>query len=189
MVQFGASVNQTKIWARSLAWVFVAGILSLPAQAKLDDKDLFDRMVLDPTLKTFTKLIVKAGMVEALKADGPFTVFAPNDAAFAKVPPTTINAWMRDKALLRKMLNNQIVASKLLTKDLKDGTLKTLSGVSFQVFAKVTVPITPISFGGAKVLTPDSECSNGILNIIGSMPVPMPPPAPVPATKPVKPPK
>lgn len=169
MVQFSASVNQTKIWARSMAWVFVAGLLSLPAQAKLDDKDLFDRMVLDPTLKTFVRLIVKADMIEAIKAEGPNTIFAPNDAAFAKLSPQTLEALKKDKALLRKTLNLHIVSGKVLTRDLKTGTLKTLSGGVLQVTLKVSVPPVLPTIGGAKFVTPDAECSNGVLQVVDAI--------------------
>ena len=126
-----------------------------------DDKDIIDRLVLDPTLKTFTKLLAKTGLLETLKSEGPFTVFAPNDAAFARVPQSTMDAWKKDKALLRKMLSYHIVAGKLTTKDFKEGSLKTLSGEVLAI--KVAGGLT---INGRGILTPDIATSNGTIHTV-----------------------
>ena len=134
-----------------------------------DDKDLIDRLVLDPTLKTFTKLIAKAGMIEMLKGDGPYTIFAPNDAAFAKVPPLALQALTKDKALLRRTLNFHIVSGKIVAKDFKEGPLKTLAGDPLMVKLKGSLTIN-----GAKIVTPDTLASNGTIHIVSTVLLPLP---------------
>ena len=134
-----------------------------------DDKDLFDHLVLDPTLKTFTGLIVKAGMVEALKAEEPITLFAPNDAAFAKLPTATLDALKKDRALLRKTLSYHLLNGKLLTKDLKEGNLKTQSGDFLVIKVKVG---TTTTVNGQRIMTPDIETSNGVIHVVGTVMTP-----------------
>ena len=153
-------------------------LLATPLLARpVDDKDLVDRLVLDQNLKTFTKLIARAGLIEQLKSDGPYTIFAPNDAAFAKVPPATMDTWKKDKALLRKALSYHIVASKLLDKDFKSGPLKTLSGESLAIYVRgrvgigtgvVLAPPTSFIVNGLKPLLTDIPASNGTIHIVST---------------------
>ena len=140
------------------------------AQKGGEEKDVIDQLVLNPDLKTFTKLVTKAGLIETLKADGPFTIFAPNDAAFARIPSATLEAWKKDKNLLRKALSYHIVPGKFLTKDFKEGPLKTLSGET------LTIKLTPfLTINGAKLVTPDGAASNGTIHTIGAVLTPTKP--------------
>jgi uncharacterized surface protein with fasciclin (FAS1) repeats len=142
-------------------------LLSLTVSARLDDKDLIDRLVLDPSLKTFTKLVTKAGLIELLKADAPLTVFAPNDAAFAKLPPGALDALMKDKFLLRKTIGLHILTGKLLVKDFKEGSTKTLSGdlLPFKFKGGLTI-------GGAKIMVSDIPASNGTIHVVNMVLMP-----------------
>ena len=78
------------------------------------------------SLKTFNALVAEAGMTETLKAAGPYTVFAPSDAAFKAVPAKTLDALKADKALLKSVLSYHIVPSRMASKDVKPGNVKTL---------------------------------------------------------------
>jgi uncharacterized surface protein with fasciclin (FAS1) repeats len=142
----------------------------------VDDKDLIDRIVLDPTLKTFTKLVARAGMIEKLKSDGPFTILAPNDAAFAKLPVGTLDALLKDRAQVRKFVLLHVVSGKLMVKDLKEGALKMMSSDSITVKLNGTIkPKGVPTVSGAKILVPDVASSNGILHVIVAILVPAPP--------------
>ena len=132
-----------------------------------DDKDLIDHLVLEPSLKTFTKLIAKAGLIETLKGDGPYTIFAPNDAAFTKLGAVALQALTKDKALLRRTLNFHIVSGKILAKDFKEAPLKTLNGDPLTVKLKGSLTIN-----GAKIVTPDTLATNGTIHIVNTVLVP-----------------
>jgi uncharacterized surface protein with fasciclin (FAS1) repeats len=134
-----------------------------------EEKDAFDKMVLDPTLKTFVSLIVKAGMVEAFKVEGPITIFAPNNAAFERLPLATLESLKRDKALLRKTLSFHIVTGKLLTKEMKEGPLKTL--LTDMLTIKLRPGLTP-TINGTRMMTPDIESSNGTMHVVGVVFIP-----------------
>ena len=174
MVQINACLNQNITQVRKVGLFIFCMALAVSVSARSEEKDIFDKMVLDPNLKTFTGLIVKAGMVEALKAEGPITLFAPNDAAFSKLPTATLDALKKDRALLRKTLSYHLLNGKLLSKDLKDGNLKTQSGDSLVI--KVKVGVTT-NVNGQRMVTPDIETSNGVMYVVGTV---MTPPAKLP---------
>ncbi len=146
---------------------FVACLLPgllLASPVRADDKDLVDRLILDPSLKTFTKLIAKAGLIEMLKGDGPYTIFAPNDAAFAKMSPAALEALMKDKALLRRTLNFHVVSGTVLAKDFKEGPLKTMAGDALTIKLK-----SGLTVGGVKVVLADVVARNGVIQVVGSV--------------------
>lgn len=164
MVQINATLNQNVTRVRKICLLVAAIGFATLAFARTEDKDIMDKLVLDPSMKTFTNLIVKAGLVEAIKAEGPITVFAPNDAAFAKLPPGTLEAWKKDRTLLRKILNSHIVAGKLLSKDMKEGATKTLSSEPLAI--KLRTGLTP-TINGTRMTLPDIEASNGAMHVVG----------------------
>ena len=141
--------------------VIVATALAISVSARLDDKDLVDRMVLDPSLKTFTRLFARSGLVETLKSDGPFTIFAPNDLAFSKVPPAVMTSLLADKVFLRKFVSSHIVKGKVLAKDFKEGSLKSLSGEPIVFKFK-----GGLGLNGTKIITPDIPAANGTIHIV-----------------------
>lgn len=169
MVQISSPLNQTKIRQMKVGFLFVACWLSTIGLVQREDKDIMDKLILDPNLKTFTNLIVRAGLVETIKAEGPLTVFAPNNAAFAKLPAATMTALMKDKTLLRKTVTYCIFGGKVMTKDIKDGTLKMQSTDLLTISVKVGLPTT---VNGQKIVTPDIETSNGIIHVVGSVLIP-----------------
>jgi uncharacterized surface protein with fasciclin (FAS1) repeats len=128
----------------------------------------------DPQFSTLVSLVKKAGLVSALSGPGKLTVFAPNNAAFAKVPKATLTALGKDKALLRAVLTYHVVkgavpASKVVTLDGKK--VKTLNG------ATVNVRITgktkkSVYLNNSKVLKTDLRASNGIVHVINRVLIP-----------------
>lgn len=144
-------------------------VLSMAAfvPAKLEEKDIVDTAVAAGSFKTLVKLVSDAGLVETLKGEGPFTVLAPTDAAFAKVPKKVLAALGKDKALLTKVLTYHVIAGKVMSTDLKAGNVKTVQGEEVKVSLKGGA-----KFNGAKVTKADIVTSNGVIHVIDSVILP-----------------
>ncbi len=115
-------------------------------------------------------MVVEAGLVQALRADGPFTVFAPTNDAIAAVPPDTLDAVWADPDLLTAVLTYHVIAGVSLTSaDLTDGqVLTTLQGQTLTVGKSADT----ITINGIEVLVPDVPASNGTIHAIGGVLVP-----------------
>ncbi len=119
--------------------------------------------------KTLVKLVKQAGLAGTLQGKGPFTVFAPTDAAFAKVPKATLKALAKDKAKLRAVLLYHVAKGKLTAaKVVKLRSIKTLNGQSL----KVRVNHGTVTVGGARVTKADSGASNGVIHVINQVLIP-----------------
>jgi uncharacterized surface protein with fasciclin (FAS1) repeats len=119
--------------------------------------------------KTLVKLVKQAGLAGALQGKGPFTVFAPTDAAFAKVPKATLQALAKDKAKLRAVLLYHVAKGKLTAgKVLKLHSIKTLNGQSL----KVRVNHGTVTVGGARVVKANIGASNGVIHVINQVLIP-----------------
>ena len=118
---------------------------------------------------TLTKLLTKAGLVAALQKPGPYTVFAPTDAAFAKVPKKTLNALLRDEAKLKAVLLYHVVPGRVTAKKVVAlRSAKTLNGES----VRIRVAGRNVFVGGAKVTTPDVMATNGVIHVINRVLIP-----------------
>ena len=118
---------------------------------------------------TLASLLEKAGLVDTLANGGPFTVFAPTDAAFAKVPKKTLAAVGKDKAKLRSVLRYHVAKGKLdAAKVVKRSSVKTLNGKS----VRVRVRDGKVTVGGARVIKPDVKASNGVIHVINKVLIP-----------------
>ena len=119
--------------------------------------------------KTLLKLAKQAGLARALEGKGPFTVFAPTDAAFAKVPKATLAALAHDRTKLRAVLLYHVVKGKLTAANLaKLHSVQTLNGQSLKIrltHGKVTV-------NGVRVIKANVPASNGVIHVIGSVLIP-----------------
>jgi uncharacterized surface protein with fasciclin (FAS1) repeats len=119
--------------------------------------------------KTLVKLVKQAGLAGALQGKGPFTVFAPTDAAFAKVPKSTLAALAKDKAKLRAVLLYHVAKGKLTAaKVVKLRSIKTLNGQSL----KVRVNHGTVTIGGARVVKANIGASNGVIHVINQVLIP-----------------
>lgn len=117
---------------------------------------------------TLVAAVKAAGLVETLSGKGPFTVFAPNDAAFAKLPKGTVEGLLKDKAKLTAVLTYHVVSGKVMAKDvMKMKSAKTLQGGSLTIDTSDGVKVD-----GAKVIQADIEASNGVCHIIDSVLMP-----------------
>jgi uncharacterized surface protein with fasciclin (FAS1) repeats len=114
-------------------------------------------------------LVVDAGLVQALKAPGPLTVFAPTDDAFAAVPDATMDAVHADPDLLTAVLTYHVVEGEILASDLNDGDeLTTLQGSTLAV----SVRGDKIYVNDAEIVAPDVQATNGVIHVINSVLVP-----------------
>jgi uncharacterized surface protein with fasciclin (FAS1) repeats len=119
--------------------------------------------------KTLVKLVKRAGLAGALAGKGPFTVFAPTDAAFAKVPKSALRALAKDKAKLRAVLLYHVAKGKLTAaKIIKRCSIKTLNGQSL----KVRMNHGTVTIGGARVVKADIGASNGVIHVINKVLIP-----------------
>ena len=127
-----------------------------------------DTISADPQLSTLNGLIVQAGLVDTLKGAGPFTMFAPNNAAFAKVPAKTMAALGADPAMLKSVLTFHVVPGKTLAADLKNGNVKTVQGANLALSKAGTF----VTVEDAVVQTADVIASNGVVHVIDAVLIP-----------------
>jgi uncharacterized surface protein with fasciclin (FAS1) repeats len=119
-----------------------------------------------PQLSTLVKLVKSAGLVKALSGSAKLTVFAPTNAAFAKVPKATLNKLAHNKKLLAKVLEYHVVAGTLSAAQIEKKTsLKTLEGASVTIKVKGG----SVYINQAKVVTPNLKASNGIVHVINGV--------------------
>jgi len=138
-------------------------LAGLSAQAK----DIVDTAVAAGQFKTLATALQAAGLIDTLKGQGPFTVFAPTDAAFAKVPKADLDALLADKAKLTAVLTYHVVPGKVMAADVKAGKVKTVQGseLTLGTMGGVTVD-------NAKVVQADVVASNGVIHVIDSVVIP-----------------
>ena len=132
-------------------------------------KNIVQTAVAAGKFKTLVSLVKKAGLAGALQGKGPFTVFAPTDAAFAKVPKATLAALAKDKAKLKAVLLYHVAKGKVTSgKVVKLKSVKTLQGGA----VAVKVANGKVYVGGARVVTPDVMASNGVIHVINKVLIP-----------------
>ena len=123
------------------------------------------------SFQTLVQAVQAAGLVETLKGEGPFTVFAPTDAAFAKLPKGTVEALLQDKAKLTSILTYHVVPGKLLAADVvKSKSLTTVQGQKLTVDASKGAKIN-----GANIVKTDVLASNGVIHVIDAVVLPAAP--------------
>jgi uncharacterized surface protein with fasciclin (FAS1) repeats len=130
-------------------------------------KDIVDTAVGAGNFKTLATALTAAGLISTLKGPGPFTVFAPTDEAFAKIPKAQLDALLADKAKLTSVLTYHVVAGKVMAKDVKAGKVKTVQG------SELTVSTTGgVMVDNAKVTATDIVADNGVIHVIDTVVLP-----------------
>ena len=120
------------------------------------------------SFSTLVAAVQAAGLVETLKGEGPFTVFAPTDEAFAKIPKEQLDALLADKSALTKVLTYHVVPGKVMAADVtKASTAKTVEGGSLSIDTTDGVKV-----GGARVVQADILASNGVIHVIDTVIIP-----------------
>jgi transforming growth factor-beta-induced protein len=140
------------------------------ASPSMAQADIVDTAVAAGSFNTLAKALTAAGLVDTLKGTGPFTVFAPTDAAFAKLPAGTLESLLKDpKGQLTKILTYHVIPGKVMAADITDGmTAKTVEGST----VKFTVKDGKVYVNGVQVITADVAASNGVIHVIDGVLIP-----------------
>jgi uncharacterized surface protein with fasciclin (FAS1) repeats len=146
----------------------VAGLAAPATLRAADQKDIVDTAVAAGQFTTLAKALDAAGLISTLKGKGPFTVFAPTDDAFAKLPAGTLEALLKDKAKLTKVLTYHVVPGKVLAADVvKLKEAKTVEGSSIKIDTSSGVKVD-----NANVVKTDIIASNGVIHVIDAVILP-----------------
>lgn len=157
--------------------------LGLASSSFASDKDIVDTAVAAGSFKTLVAAVQAAGLVDTLKGPGPFTVFAPTDEAFARLPAGTVESLLKpeNKDKLVAILTYHVVAGKVLAADvvkLNGQSARTVQGAA----APIKVDGGTVFVGSAKVLKTDIEATNGVIHVIDTVLMPPAARAPTPVT-------
>ncbi|MBC7716235.1 MAG: fasciclin domain-containing protein [Pseudorhodobacter sp.] len=144
-----------------MAAMFTGAALS--AQAK----DIVDTAMAAGNFKTLLVALKAANLVPTLKGKGPFTVFAPTDEAFAKIPKADLDALLKDKAKLKAVLTYHVVSGKVMSTDLKAGDVKTVQGSNVMISTTGGAMVND-----AKVVAADVAADNGVIHAIDTVLMP-----------------
>ena len=133
------------------------------------EADIVDTAVAAGSFATLAKLLERARLVDTLKGEGPFTVLAPTDAAFAKVPKNKLNALLRNRRKLRRVLLYHVAAGQLNAADVvQRWSIRMLNGRK----VRVRVSDSNVFLNRAQVVTPDVMASNGVIHVIDRVLIP-----------------
>ena len=131
-------------------------------------KDIVDTAVGAGSFNTLVAAVKAAGLVDTLKSPGPFTVFAPTDAAFAKLPQGTVEALLKDKEKLSAILTYHVVAGKMMASDVvASKSLKTVQGQLLKISTDGGAKVN-----GAAIVKTDIDTSNGVIHVIDTVLLP-----------------
>ncbi|MDH3207157.1 MAG: fasciclin domain-containing protein [Gemmatimonadota bacterium] len=145
------------------------GAAPIGVEAQMASKDIVTTAVEAGSFTTLAAALEAAGLVGVLQGEGPFTVFAPTDAAFAKLPAGTVEALLADKAALTRVLTYHVVAGRVPSSAVVGLTqAETVAGID----APIEVRSGNVYVGGAQVITADVQASNGIIHIIDTVMLP-----------------
>lgn len=143
--------------------LMLAGCATAPASKTI--AETADRTL---ELSTLTRLLKDAELIETLQGTGPFTVFAPSDAAFKAVPAATMEALAKDKVRLKAVLSYHVVPGALAAADVKNGPLKTVQGGNVSLYKSGSF----LTVEEALVTGPDVRASNGVIHLIDKVLIP-----------------
>lgn len=140
-----------------------------PLQALASDKNIVETAVAAGNFKTLATALTEAGLVETLKGAGPFTVFAPTDEAFAKIPKADLEMLLKNKEALKSVLLYHVVSGKVMSTDVvKMHSAKTVQGGE----VKIAVKGKNVMINMSKVVKADIEASNGVIHVIDTVLMP-----------------
>ncbi len=134
------------------------------------EHDIVDTAAEAGSFSTLVAAVKAAGLVEALKGDGPFTVFAPSDEAFAKLPEGTVQSLLlpENKKQLTALLTYHVVSGKILSADVKAGRVATLEGSELRISMKKG----ELMVDNAKIVATDITATNGVIHVIDEVIMP-----------------
>ena len=131
-------------------------------------KNIIETAIDNGNFTTLVKALTAANLVETLEGTGPFTVFAPTDAAFDKIPSETMDVVLKDNEKLTSILTYHVLSGKTLSKNIVNmSTAKTLNGKDVKIDSERGVKVN-----NSNVTTADVECSNGVIHVIDTVLMP-----------------
>ena len=174
--------RNAKIWmVAAAAAVFTVPAIASAQQATHNDKkpmkNIVQVAVEAGSFNTLVAAVKAAGLVETLSGPGPFTVFAPTDAAFAKLPSGTVTTLLADKEQLTAILTYHVVSGKVMAADIiksNGATPTTVNGLPLDIVVRGG----KVYVNGVNVVTADVQASNGVIHIIDAVLMPKTAPAP-----------
>lgn len=155
----------------------IVSALTLCFATSVFAKDIIDTAVSNGNFKTLATALTAAGLIDTLKGPGPFTVFAPTDEAFAKIPKADLDALLKDKAKLSAVLTYHVVAGKVMAADVKTGKVKTVQGSELNVSVNSTrkpysEDVITVKVDNATVTKTDIAADNGVIHVIDTVVMP-----------------
>jgi len=153
----------------TVAALSLSAFVPLASAGATNQRNIVQTAVAAGQFKTLVALVKEAGLASTVQGTGPFTVFAPTDAAFAKVPKATLAALKHDRAKLRAVLLYHVLKGKVTAaKIVKLHSVKTLNGQSLTVRVKNGV----VMVGGIRVIKTNVAASNGVIHVIDGVLIP-----------------
>jgi uncharacterized surface protein with fasciclin (FAS1) repeats len=157
------------ITAVALAALAVSLAASAAPARTSEEADIVQTAVAAGQFKTLAKLLTRAGLAGTLEGPGPYTVFAPTDAAFKRVPKKTLNGLLKSKAKLKAVLLYHVVRGKVTAADVvKLTSAKTLNGKA----VRIRVAGSNVFVNSAKVTMPDVMATNGVIHVVNRVLIP-----------------
>ena len=154
--------------AKSLVVLATAAVMPLAYGGSNGKMDIVDTAMGAGNFNTLVTAVKEAGLVDTLKGKGPFTVFAPTDEAFAKIPEADLKALLADKEALAGVLTYHVVPGKVMASDVAGmSEAKTVQGDTIDISTSDGVKVD-----GAMVVQTDIEASNGVIHVIDTVIVP-----------------
>jgi len=160
------SFKSNSLLKKVAATLLVLGMSGAASAA--ESQDIVDVAAANGSFNTLVTAVKAAGLVDTLKGPGPFTVFAPTDAAFAKIPDSDLKKLLADKAGLTRVLTYHVVPGKVMAADVKPGMVKTVEGQDLNITVKDGV----VMVNDAKVVMTDVQASNGVIHVIDAVLLP-----------------
>ncbi|MFK7964618.1 MAG: fasciclin domain-containing protein [Burkholderiaceae bacterium] len=152
---------------KQLLSIFVASLMVLAINAKASTQNLLEAATASGQFTTFIKAVDAAGLTEALSKQGPYTLFAPTDEAFEKLPEQELNALMQDRRTLQILIAYHVLPGKQMKSELKDGPVKTVQGLDLTISTKGDTRVE-----NAKIVKADIAASNGVVHSIDTVMLP-----------------
>lgn len=152
---------------KQLISIFVAGLLAMSINAKASTQNLLEAASASGQFTTFIKAVEAAGLTEALSQQGPYTLFAPTDEAFAKLPKEELTALMKDRRTLQILIAYHVLPGKQMQNELKDGPVKTVQGLDLTITNEDATRVE-----NAKIVKADISASNGVVHSIDTVILP-----------------
>ena len=152
---------------RAIVSLIAGTAIAFTSTVAMAAKDIVDVAAGNKNFSTLVTAVKAAGLVETLKGKGPFTVFAPTNEAFAKIPKADLDALLKDKTKLTAVLTYHVVPAKVMAKDVKAGDVVTVNGKAIKISTDKGVMVN-----NAKVIKTDVAASNGVIHAIDTVLMP-----------------